>query len=46
MFAAKFKDHDLVFLGEAAARRQAESALLQKLIPSCIKPGIHNLGYE
>jgi hypothetical protein len=43
---SKFKDHDLVFLGEAAHGVRQNLLFLQKLIPRLYKAGIHNIGYE
>src|SRR5260221_6157219 len=44
--ASKFKDHDLVFLGEAAHGVRQNLLFLHKLIPQLYKAGILNLGYE
>src|SRR5258706_596674 len=43
---SKFKDHDLVFLGEAAHGVRQNLLFLHKLIPRLYKAGVFNLGYE
>ena len=43
--AARFKDHDIVFLGEGHLRKQ-ELSFLQDLIPRLYKEGVRNLGFE
>src|SRR5258706_11285692 len=43
---SKFKDHDLVFLGEAAHGVTQNLLFLHKLLPQLYKAGIHNIGYE
>src|SRR5690242_9419750 len=43
---SKFKDHDLVFLGEAAHGVRQNLLFLHKLIPQLYKAGIRNIGYE
>jgi hypothetical protein len=43
---AKFKDRDLVFLGEAAHGVRQNLLFLHKLIPQLYRAGIYNLGYE
>ena len=44
--ASKFKDHDLVFLGEGVHGSKQNLMFLQKLIPRLYKAGVYNLGYE
>jgi len=44
--AAKFKDHDLVFVGEAAHGVRQNLLFLHKLIPRLYKAGVLNVGYE
>ena len=43
---AKFKDHDLVFVGEAAHGVRQNLLFLHKLIPTLYKAGVLNIGYE
>src|SRR6266481_4919997 len=43
---SKFKDHDLVFLGEAAHGVRQNLLFLHKLIPRLYEAGILNVGYE
>jgi len=44
--ASKFKDHDLVFLGEAAHGVRQNLLFLHKLIPRLYEAGVLNVGYE
>jgi len=44
--ASKFKNHDLVFLGEAAHGVRQNLLFLHKLIPRLYEAGILNVGYE
>ncbi len=44
--AAKFKDHDLVFLGEAAHGVRQNLLFLHKPIPLLYRAGILDVGYE
>ncbi len=43
---SKFKDHDLVFLGEAAHGVRQNLLFLHKLIPRLYSAGVLNVGYE
>jgi hypothetical protein len=43
---AKFKDHDLIFIGEAAHGVRQNLLFLHQLIPRLYKAGVHNIGYE
>jgi len=43
--AGKFKDHDIVFLGEGHLKKQ-ELLFLQKLIPRLYREGVRDLGFE
>src|SRR5437879_6138820 len=43
---SKFKDRDLVFLGEAAHGVRQNLLFLHKLIPRLYEAGILNVGYE
>ena len=43
---SKFKDHDIVFLGETTHGLKQNMLFLQKLIPLLYKAGIYNLGFE
>jgi hypothetical protein len=42
---SKFKDHDIVILGEQHRARQ-DPLLIQRLIPLVYKAGVYNLGFE
>src|SRR5258706_11959703 len=43
---SKFKNHDIVFLGESAHGVRENELFLQKLIPLLYKAGVRDLGYE
>src|SRR5436853_6984792 len=42
----KFKDHDIVFAGEAAHLHRQSALFLQRLIPMLYRAGVRNLCYE
>jgi len=44
--ASKFRDHDLVFVGEAAHGVRQNLLFLHKLIPRLYKAGVLNVGFE
>lgn len=44
--ASKFKDHDLIFLGEAVHGSKQNLLFLQKVIPRLYKAGVYNIGFE
>ncbi len=44
--ASKFKDHQLVFLGEGVHGSKQNLLFLQKLIPRLYKAGVYNIGFE
>jgi len=44
--ASKFKDHQLVFLGEGVHGSKQNLLFLQKLIPRLYEAGVYNIGFE